>query len=144
MPGDLETMSDRQQRLERAIGAYLEAVDAGLAPDPGQWLARHADLQPELADFLADQVHLDRLVGPLRLVVSGGEGDAATRPLTGPAEPAKTQEPPPASTQPAGATTELPRGQQPPMDPSRPQATATRTGPTCPAGPRSATSATMS
>src|SRR5262245_59205738 len=118
MPGELETISDRQQRLERAIGSYLEAVDAGLAPDPGQWLARHPDLQPELDEFLADQAHIDRLVGPLRLAVSGAEGGVPTRPLTGTADPAETQGPPPAPIQPAGATAELPPGQEPPEPPS--------------------------
>jgi WD40 repeat protein/tetratricopeptide (TPR) repeat protein len=118
MPGEVETMSDRQQRLERAIGGYLEAVDAGLAPDLGEWLAQYPDLQPELAEFLADQAHLDRLVGPLRLVVSGDEGDAMTRPLSGPADPEAIQAPPPASTQPVGAMAEWPPGQEPPEPPS--------------------------
>src|SRR5262245_31364234 len=119
MPGELETMAERQERLERAIGSYLEAVDAGLAPDPGQWVDRHPDLQPELAAFLADRAHLDRLVGPLRLAVSGAERDAATRPSVGAADPpAETQGPPPAPTQPAGAAAELPPGQEPPEPPS--------------------------
>src|SRR5262249_29858792 len=55
MAGDTQTMADRQQRLERAVGDYLEALDAGRAPDPGPWLARFPDLQPELDQFLADQ-----------------------------------------------------------------------------------------
>jgi hypothetical protein len=115
-------MPDRQERLERAIADYLEAVDAGRAPDPGRWLARHADLQPELAEFLVDQARLDRLVGPLRWR-PGGQGDASPPP---PAETAAsappTQGPPADPAPPAGETTEpsddgddgaeLPRGER--------------------------------
>jgi hypothetical protein len=77
MAGETETMADRQERLERAVAAYLEAADAGRAPDPNQWLDRHADLQPELGQFLADQARLDRLVGPLRPAAAGGGGGAS-------------------------------------------------------------------
>src|SRR5438034_10987390 len=77
MPGDLETVAERQGRLEAVIGAYLEAVDAGQAPDPGDWVARHPDLGPELIQFLADQARLDRVVGPIRLATSSGDFDAS-------------------------------------------------------------------
>jgi hypothetical protein len=33
--GETEIISDRQEWLERAVAAYLEAADAGRAPDPG-------------------------------------------------------------------------------------------------------------
>jgi hypothetical protein len=92
MAGDTETMADRRQRLERAVAAYLEAVDAGHTPDPDRWLARYPELQPELAEFLADQAHLDRLVGPLRPAAAGCEGDT-TQSLNGSAAPAEAQGP---------------------------------------------------
>src|SRR4051794_25541561 len=69
---------ERQRRVDEAVGAYLEAVDAGSPPDPGEWLARRPDLRPELAEFLADQSRLDRLVAPLR--ASGIEGGATEGP----------------------------------------------------------------
>ena len=49
MAMDVGSTSDRQARLERAIGAYLEAADAGLAPDPAQWLATGPVVEEELA-----------------------------------------------------------------------------------------------
>jgi WD40 repeat protein len=63
MPDDGAMIAGRQERLEQVIGAYLEAADAGAAPDPGQWVAAHPDLNPELAEFLADECRLDRFVG---------------------------------------------------------------------------------
>ena len=59
-------IDERGRRVDEAVGAYLEAVDHGNPPDPADWLARHPDLQPELAQFLADQSRLNRLVSPLR------------------------------------------------------------------------------
>jgi hypothetical protein len=85
MPGDLETLAERQERLEAVIGAYLEAVDAGRAPDPDQWVAQHPDLEPDLVAFLADQACLDRVVGPIRLATASGDSDASPANSTEPA-----------------------------------------------------------
>src|SRR4051794_40582846 len=57
---------ERRQRLDEVIGAYLEAADAGQAPDPGAWLASHPELRGELAEFLADQARIHRIVPPIR------------------------------------------------------------------------------
>ena len=121
MAGDTETMADRQQRLERAVAAYLEAADAGRAPDPGPWLARFPDLQPELGQFLADQARLDRLVGPLRPTAAGGNGDTSPpRPTEAAASVPPTQGTPDDLTRPAGETTERPPGQPPSDGPGPP------------------------
>jgi hypothetical protein len=113
MDGDTQTMADRQERLERAIGDYLEAADAGRAPDPGQWLVRY----PELGQFLADQARLDRLVGPLRPAAAGDDGGASP---PSPTETAvsvpPTQRAPDDPAPPTGETTELPPGREPPDD----------------------------
>jgi tetratricopeptide (TPR) repeat protein len=135
MAGDTVTMADRQERLERAIGDYLEAADAGRAPDPGQWLVRYPDLEPELGQFLADQAHLDRLVGPLRPAVAGDEGDT-TRSLNGSADPAETQGSSPDRTWPAGETTELPPGPEPPDGPGPPPGGGDADGSELPRGAR--------
>ena len=52
----------RRQRLDEVIGAFLIAVDSGQNPDPREWLARHPELRPELAEFFADRERLDHLV----------------------------------------------------------------------------------
>jgi serine/threonine-protein kinase len=55
----------QQERLEEIIALYLEAVDAGRAPDRGDWLARHPDLAGSLEMFFADQRRMERFAEPL-------------------------------------------------------------------------------
>ena len=65
----------RRQRLDEAIGSFLVAHDAGRKPDHREWLARHPDLCPELADFFADRACVDDLIEPMRAAsepVDGG------------------------------------------------------------------------
>jgi WD40 repeat protein len=64
---DLTSSNDpRRLRLDEVIGAFLVALDAGQNPIPADWLARHPDLHPELAEFFADRQRMDELVEPLR------------------------------------------------------------------------------
>src|SRR5271166_6779498 len=56
--------SEREQRLNEVIAAYLEAIETGAAPDRDLLLEREPELAGELATFFANQDHLDRLAGP--------------------------------------------------------------------------------
>jgi formylglycine-generating enzyme required for sulfatase activity/mono/diheme cytochrome c family protein len=72
MPRDSHAPPDREQAVQDAVLDYLRAVDAGRAPDPGEFLARYPDLAGELGDFFADQARLGPLVAPLRDLARGG------------------------------------------------------------------------
>src|SRR5947207_1679734 len=57
---------EQRRRFEAVLGAYFEALDAGQSPDRQEFLVRHLDLAPELAEFFAEQDRFHRLVAPLR------------------------------------------------------------------------------
>jgi WD40 repeat protein/serine/threonine protein kinase len=61
-----EPAPDRDQDLNEVIAAYLEALEAGDAPDRSAILARYPELSAELALFFANQEHVARLTAPLR------------------------------------------------------------------------------
>jgi serine/threonine-protein kinase len=56
---------DSEERLNQVIAEYLEAVEAGRAPDRREFLARHADLADELRAFFADRDHFAQAAGQL-------------------------------------------------------------------------------
>jgi WD40 repeat protein/tRNA A-37 threonylcarbamoyl transferase component Bud32 len=60
----------REQRLNEAIAAYLEATEAGRPPDREELLRQHPDLAGDLRGFLDNHERLARLDQPLR----GAEG----------------------------------------------------------------------
>jgi eukaryotic-like serine/threonine-protein kinase len=57
----LDTDSADDRRLEVILHAYLQAVDAGQAPDRAALLRQHPDCASGLAAFFADQDAVDRL-----------------------------------------------------------------------------------
>ncbi len=65
----------RRLRLDEVIGAFLVALDAGRSPNPREWLDRHPNLHPELAEFFADREHVDNLIEPLRVGPPDPMGD---------------------------------------------------------------------
>jgi hypothetical protein len=56
--------SEREQRLNEVIAAYLEAIERGAVLDRDMLLEREPELADELATFFVNQDHLDWLAGP--------------------------------------------------------------------------------
>ena len=71
--------SEREERLHDAVAAYLEAAEAGPAPDQGQWLARYPEFAGELAEFFAARGRLTSLASPLPSPEGAGPGGPAGR-----------------------------------------------------------------
>jgi tRNA A-37 threonylcarbamoyl transferase component Bud32 len=61
----------REQRLEAVLLAYLQAIDAGKAPDREALVRQHPDLADDLRAYFTDQDRVEQLARPLR-----GEGPA--------------------------------------------------------------------
>ncbi len=58
--------SEREHRVNEVMAGYVQAADAGTAPDRDELLARHPDLAAELRVFFADYDRVNRLAEPLR------------------------------------------------------------------------------
>jgi WD40 repeat protein len=65
--------SDRERRLNDAIAEYLEAAEAGRAPDRESWVMRYPDLAADLRAFFANHDRLARLGAPLRALARTGD-----------------------------------------------------------------------
>jgi outer membrane protein assembly factor BamB/tRNA A-37 threonylcarbamoyl transferase component Bud32 len=66
MPAEHDESARRDQQVQAVLHAYLQAVDAGHAPDLQEILRGHPDLREELAAFFADQGKLDQLARSMR------------------------------------------------------------------------------
>src|SRR5262245_7981739 len=73
MSDQATTEADPSGRLDEAIAQYLEAVDAGKAPDPIEFARRYPEIAGELAAALADARQFEELIAPLRLESSTEE-----------------------------------------------------------------------
>ncbi len=60
MTNHSQESSTRDERVDEAILAYLEAVDAGRPPEPAAFLARYPEIADELRAYFADQDHISR------------------------------------------------------------------------------------
>ncbi len=56
----------RELRLYAVLADFLDAADAGQAPEPGELATSNPDLAGELREFLAGRDALDRLTAPVR------------------------------------------------------------------------------
>src|SRR5690349_16592205 len=55
-----------EERLGEVLGGYLEALEAGEAPEFSELLAGHPELAGELAAFFVQQEQFEQMVAPLR------------------------------------------------------------------------------
>lgn len=58
-------LPERDERLGAILADWIEAVERGQAPDPTEWLARHAEFASELTEFLANRARLQQEAEPL-------------------------------------------------------------------------------
>ena len=58
--------TDREQRLDEALAAYLRVVKDSRPSEQQQLITSHPELADELAEFFEDQDCFDRLIAPLR------------------------------------------------------------------------------
>jgi WD40 repeat protein len=65
MPPCPDTPPCREERVNEAIAAYLEAAEAGQAPDRADFLTRHPDLANDLRAFLDDRERFAQAAGQL-------------------------------------------------------------------------------
>jgi WD40 repeat protein len=73
-----ESPTERESAFNEVMAAYLEAADAGQAPDRSEILTRHPDLAAELRAFFADHDRLNRLAQPLRGLAIEADDEATT------------------------------------------------------------------
>ncbi len=78
MNNEHEESSQRQQRLEKVLVAYLEGVESGDAPDEKEFLGRHPEFADELAEFFAGRRQVDELAAPIREAVQPGDSNQIT------------------------------------------------------------------
>jgi WD40 repeat protein len=62
-------MSERDERLQSILVAYIEAAEAGHAPGREELLARHPEFAVELAEFLDGRECIEHAAAPLHPVV---------------------------------------------------------------------------
>jgi serine/threonine protein kinase len=74
----------REERRNRVLLAYVEALEQGREPDRGQLLEAHPDLRPDLEAFLAGHDEVARLTAPLRAAARGDTRDPVSPPHDGP------------------------------------------------------------
>jgi serine/threonine-protein kinase len=77
MTAVMDADADANQHLDEVLGAYLAALDQGVAPEPAGLLASHPELAGGLANFFAAAEHAARWTAPLRTIAEAARGERA-------------------------------------------------------------------
>src|SRR2546430_14887745 len=72
------------EAVDEIIAAYVDALDAGEAPERADWLRRYPEAADALAAFFADQDAFDRRVAPLRECVGSNPAALGLNPFPAP------------------------------------------------------------
>jgi serine/threonine protein kinase len=72
MTHDPSSAAQREDRRNEALLAYVEAFQAGQAPDRSQLFATYPDLRDDLEEFFAGHDEVERLAAPLRRTTERG------------------------------------------------------------------------
>jgi tRNA A-37 threonylcarbamoyl transferase component Bud32 len=81
MATEPSAVSEREERLNEVLAAYLRASEAGQAPGLQELLAHHPDLADEIEIFLANRAQIERLAHSLhgaRPAASSGSSETLT------------------------------------------------------------------
>ena len=103
MSDETNESSVRERRVNEAIAAYLEAVDAGEAPDPKKFIAAHSDVATELESFFANRNEFERMAEPLQPAGTPADPQAQHDDVTLPPAGEPTEAPTLAPTETSGA-----------------------------------------
>jgi WD40 repeat protein/tRNA A-37 threonylcarbamoyl transferase component Bud32 len=76
-------LSERDERLQSILVAYIEAAEAGRAPSREELLTRHPEFAAELAEFLDGRERIDRAAGPLHAAGPSPTENATVGPAAG-------------------------------------------------------------
>src|SRR5687768_3046784 len=68
-----DSTGDREARLESVLAEYLQAADAGAAPDQQSFIQRHPEFADDLAEFFVDRAEFERLAAAARPNLPAGE-----------------------------------------------------------------------
>jgi WD40 repeat protein len=78
-------MTSREERVNAAVAAYLEAAEAGKAPERGEFLARFPDVAAELDAFIADREKFAQAARALEAPAAAAGAESPTLPPAAPA-----------------------------------------------------------
>jgi serine/threonine protein kinase len=95
MSAESNFSSEREQRVNHIVAAYLEAERVGQPPDRDELLRQHPDLAAELQSFFADKACFRRMAQPIAPIAPNAQAPAGAPPETLAVPPSEMQVPEP-------------------------------------------------